>query len=761
MDRRLLQSLVPPRRRLGPDADHDDANLLDRYGDCRDERAFEELLTRHGPTVWGVCRRMLSRREDAEDAFQATFVALIRLAESRSRPRNLAGWLVNVAGRVCLKSRRSAVRSRQRQEKSARPETELPVADLHYDAAYAAFQDEVAALPEALRVAYLVCELGGTPQPLACRQLGLKPSALSARLTRARQRLEARLTARGLAPSVAAVVLAGTASTLSAMPTRLVILVQTLSATPATIPVALSILATQGVTLMATKLKLMTAGAMALAAASLTVGVGGHLLPGAGAQSPDGKAPPAATQKMEPSAKVGRPAPPKPPAPPAAAEKPPEPKLSELPLVQRLFHPEPLPGAAPEPPQPPATPPSASDLQVELDDPKVFDVGELVVNANNQVAAAKFEYHYHDTPAEMPAFKKLLEGESAQGFEFVGLVELAGGGKVQTLVFKREVPGPRVLTATRTVPNQLHYSLELNDWGTFTFGGDQAALKKRLAAADQLVEAVWQAAMTNGADPNSLVARLAQQAKLELAKKPAQGKSPITQAQITLEVALSAYEGTPADEKSRKIIGEIKKAIGLLKQLNARDGTRADLFGPSPVAPPAPPMPPAPPAPPQGFNPFGFGPAQPKPPTPPAAQGQNLAGDAVKLRANYEDVIAQYNAQIEEYKKQVAKLSAARANSSNPPAPVAKPAATPKVVVLPIPPDSLDAESAKDIIRQVYGVATPTMVPLGSAALLLVDATPEQEAAIRKLLDQLAEAAKVDRVREPKKPATLPGTKKP
>ncbi len=300
MDRRLLRSLVPPRERLGPDPDHPDADLLQRYGECRDERAFEELLTRHGPAVWGVCRRMLSRMEDAEDAFQATFVALIRLAESGKRPRNLPGWLVKVAGRVCLDARRQAGRARRRESGAARPEAEAAVADLHYDAAYAAFQDEVAALPEALRVAYLVCELGGTPQPLACRQLGLKPSALSARLTRARQRLEARLTARGLAPSIASVVLAGTATTLAAMPTRLVIAVQTLSANPAVIPTALTALAATEVPLMMTKLKLATLAGLAAIAGTLTLGVGGHLLPGAGAQAPPAAAKPAGAEPPKP-----------------------------------------------------------------------------------------------------------------------------------------------------------------------------------------------------------------------------------------------------------------------------------------------------------------------------------------------------------------------------------------------------------------------------------------------------------------------------
>ncbi len=397
MDRRLLHGLVPPRDRIGPDAGHGDADLLDRYGGCRDERAFEELLTRHGPAVWGVCRRMLPQRQDAEDAFQATFVAMIRLAESGRRPGSLAGWLVRVAGRVSLNARREAGRSRRRLARVARPEAGAPVAGSLYESAYAAFREEVAALPETLRVAYLACELGGTPQPQAAVQLGLRPSALSTRLARARRRLEARLIARGLAPALAAALLAGTATTLSAMPTRVVILVQTLAANPAAVPTALSILATTGVPLMMTKLKFATLAGLAAVAGTLTLGVGGHLLPGAGAQAPPAQAAPA------PSA---RPAPARPPAPAVP------------------------PAAAPAPSGQPATAPLMVRVEVR--------------------AEPKFEYRYHPAPKDsLPEFQAIVEAAAREGFEFAGLTPAFPTSGAH-LVLRR--PNPQ---ATQGQPHQV------------------------------------------------------------------------------------------------------------------------------------------------------------------------------------------------------------------------------------------------------------------------------------------------------------------
>src|SRR5262245_14538801 len=75
----------------------DDAQLLERYVDAHDETAFAALLERHGPMVLGVCRRLLRHEQDAEDAFQATFLVFVRKAATLRRHGSLGGWLYGVA----------------------------------------------------------------------------------------------------------------------------------------------------------------------------------------------------------------------------------------------------------------------------------------------------------------------------------------------------------------------------------------------------------------------------------------------------------------------------------------------------------------------------------------------------------------------------------------------------------------------------------------------------------------------------------------
>src|SRR5437764_10149603 len=92
-------------RAAGPEAAGglSDAQLLERFVGARDEAAFEVLVWRHGAMVLGTCRRLLRREQDAEDAFQATFLALVRKAAAIGKREALGGWLYKVAYRVCLR----------------------------------------------------------------------------------------------------------------------------------------------------------------------------------------------------------------------------------------------------------------------------------------------------------------------------------------------------------------------------------------------------------------------------------------------------------------------------------------------------------------------------------------------------------------------------------------------------------------------------------------------------------------------------------
>jgi RNA polymerase sigma factor (sigma-70 family) len=82
-----------------------DAELLERYVRHRDEAAFELLVWRHGGLLFNVCRRILPREQDAEDAFQATFLVLVRKAAPLDGPQSLGPWLCGVANRTALKLR--------------------------------------------------------------------------------------------------------------------------------------------------------------------------------------------------------------------------------------------------------------------------------------------------------------------------------------------------------------------------------------------------------------------------------------------------------------------------------------------------------------------------------------------------------------------------------------------------------------------------------------------------------------------------------
>ena len=175
-----------------------DAELLRRYVATRDEAAFADLVRRHGRLVWSVCRQLTNCDADADDAFQATFLVLVNGAGKVRDAGKLSAWLHGVAYKVCAKSRRAAKSRAGRESVAARGEGGVAVPDSAWDWALAAVHEEVARLPESLRVPFVLCCLEGKGASEAAEQLGWKLGTFSGRLTRAKDAVIARLDARGM-----------------------------------------------------------------------------------------------------------------------------------------------------------------------------------------------------------------------------------------------------------------------------------------------------------------------------------------------------------------------------------------------------------------------------------------------------------------------------------------------------------------------------------------------------------------------------------
>jgi RNA polymerase sigma factor (sigma-70 family) len=200
-----------------------DGQLLEDYLSRRDEAALAALVRRHGAMVWGVCRRVLHNHHDAEDAFQATFLVLVRKADSIVPREMVANWLYGVAHQTALKARATTARRRARERQVMEmPEPAVTEPELWHDL-QPLLDRELSRLPDKYRIAIVLCDLEGRTRKEAARQLGVPEGTLAARLARARVRLAKRLARHGLAVSggTLAAVLAQNAASASA-PTSVV-----------------------------------------------------------------------------------------------------------------------------------------------------------------------------------------------------------------------------------------------------------------------------------------------------------------------------------------------------------------------------------------------------------------------------------------------------------------------------------------------------------------------------------------------------------
>jgi RNA polymerase sigma factor (sigma-70 family) len=177
-----------------------DGQLLQCYLAQRDEAAFAVLVRRHASLVWNICRHILPSHHDAEDAFQATFLVLVRKAGSIASPDMLANWLYGVAHRTALKAS-AAAGNRQAREREVAEMPQPQAEDNLWSNLLPVLDHELSRLPDKYRAAIVLCDLEGKTRKEAARLLRLPEGTVASRLTRGRTMLAKRLGRHGLAVS--------------------------------------------------------------------------------------------------------------------------------------------------------------------------------------------------------------------------------------------------------------------------------------------------------------------------------------------------------------------------------------------------------------------------------------------------------------------------------------------------------------------------------------------------------------------------------
>ncbi len=189
---------------LGAIGDRTDGQLLERFATDRGEAAglaFAAIVERHGPVVLRACRAILRDEHEAHDAFQATFLVLVKKARSLWVRDSLGPWLHQVACRAARYARSARARRRDHERRAAAmtPDRAADVGDR--DDLAEAMHEEVGRLPARYRDAIVLCDLGGGTHEAAARHLGCPVGTVKSRLARGRALLRSRLARRGLAPS--------------------------------------------------------------------------------------------------------------------------------------------------------------------------------------------------------------------------------------------------------------------------------------------------------------------------------------------------------------------------------------------------------------------------------------------------------------------------------------------------------------------------------------------------------------------------------
>ncbi|QJX00333.1 RNA polymerase sigma factor [Frigoriglobus tundricola] len=307
-------------RRLSARDERADGHLLTAFLDEQDERAFAELLRRHGPLVWGVCRRFLVEPADAEDAFQATFLVLVRRADRLTGAITVGPWLFKVAGWTARALRRKDARRRARREplplavpdRGAGPEAFDQSADL---------EAALLRLPEKYRVPIVLCYLQGWSQRDAAAHLGCPEGTLAARLSRGLAKLRTRGDGQNPVPALALLAVA-VPDALIARTTRVALAVRAASLSIAAVSPTAADLA-HGVLRMMWVRTLASGGLAAVIVLALGVGLWAGTRPATDTPVETRLPPPGAGTPQLPAGGIEPPLPPQPVPPPGVVTPPP------------------------------------------------------------------------------------------------------------------------------------------------------------------------------------------------------------------------------------------------------------------------------------------------------------------------------------------------------------------------------------------------------------------------------------------------------
>ncbi len=248
-----------------------DAELLGQFVAQRDDAAFTELVRRHGPIVWRVCRRLVGSTS-ADDAFQATFLILACQAESVRKAASVGSWLIGVAGRVARQ-----IRKHDRRFVPELPDREAAATSPEHLELAAILDDELTQLPEHLRDPVVLCFLQGQTQQQAAAELGGSVRTIRRRLDRAKALLRLRLERRGVVSAVIAGLIAGAEAPVLGVPPAVVqrTVQGTFKFLSGGVPTPASILA-KGI-VMGSIMKFKMAAALVVSAAVALIGLAGGL----------------------------------------------------------------------------------------------------------------------------------------------------------------------------------------------------------------------------------------------------------------------------------------------------------------------------------------------------------------------------------------------------------------------------------------------------------------------------------------------------